>query len=101
MNKEEAKKIILQVLKQYQFGDNLKDGSYITGIKKYEFGNVADDIIKNISLGSIPCFDDIKEDFETVCDNMAYMTNVPNEGAFIDFAKLCLKAYLKNNTKFG
>ena len=50
MNKEEIKKMILQVLKEYQFGDNLKDGSYVTGIKRHEFGNVADDIVKNLTI---------------------------------------------------
>lgn len=50
MNKDEVKNMILRVLKEYQFGDNLKDGSYITGVKKYEFGNVAEEIVKNLNI---------------------------------------------------
>ncbi len=50
---KEMRETILRVLKEYQFGDNLRDDSYITGILKYEFGNVADEIIERLNISDI------------------------------------------------
>ena len=33
--------IIIQTLIEYQFGDNLKNGDYVTGVNKMYFGEVA------------------------------------------------------------
>ena len=38
--------IIIQTLIEYQFGDNLKNGDYITGVKKMYFGEVAAMVVK-------------------------------------------------------
>jgi len=42
----DLEKIIIQTLIEYQFGDNLKNGDYITGVKKLYFGEVAATVVK-------------------------------------------------------
>jgi hypothetical protein len=42
----DLEKIIIQTLIEYQFGDNLKNGDYITGVKKMYFGEVAAMVVK-------------------------------------------------------
>ncbi len=42
----DLEKIIIQTLIEYQFGDNLKNGDYVTGVKKMYFGEVAALVVK-------------------------------------------------------
>ena len=42
----DLEKIIIKTLIEYQFGDNLKTGEYITGVKKMYFGQVAADVVR-------------------------------------------------------
>lgn len=42
----DLEKIIIQTLIEYQFGDNLKNGDYVTGVKKMYFGEVAAMVVK-------------------------------------------------------
>lgn len=48
-----AEQIILQILKEYQFGDNLKNGDYVTGVKKMYFHQIAKDIVKKLNIDSV------------------------------------------------
>jgi hypothetical protein len=50
---EDLKKIIIQTLIEYQFGDILKNGDYINGVKKMYFNDVAETIVKNLSLSGV------------------------------------------------
>jgi hypothetical protein len=45
----DLKKIIIQTLNEYEFGDNLKNGDYIRGVKKMYFNNVAETIINKLA----------------------------------------------------
>lgn len=42
----DLEKIIIQTLIEYQFGDNLKNGDYVTGVKRIYFGEVAAMVVK-------------------------------------------------------
>ncbi len=46
-------KIIIQTLIEYQFGDNLKNGNYVTGVKKMYFGEVAATVVKKLNLQNV------------------------------------------------
>lgn len=62
----DLEKIIIQTLIEYQFGDNLKNGEYVTGVKKMYFGEVAAMVVKkyndihNVS-GSLPTSEELQE----------------------------------------
>tara|TARA_R110000772_G_scaffold48693_1_gene111116 strand:+ start:1491 stop:1760 length:270 start_codon:yes stop_codon:yes gene_type:complete len=45
----DLKKIIIQTLNEYEFGNNLKNGDYIRGVKKTYFYNVAQTIIDKVA----------------------------------------------------
>ena len=44
--KTDLEKIIVKTLIEYQFGENLKNGDYITGVKKMYFNEVAKMVVK-------------------------------------------------------
>ena len=41
----DLEKIIIKTLIEHQFGDNLKNGDYITGVKMMYFGEVAASVV--------------------------------------------------------
>jgi hypothetical protein len=57
--------IIIQTLIEYQFGDNLKNGDYVTGVKKMYFGEVAAMVVKKYNdihnVSKCLCCDKVKK----------------------------------------
>lgn len=50
--------IIMQTLREYQFGDTLRNGNYVTGVRKYEFANVAKAIVRKFNTQQKPLKND-------------------------------------------
>ena len=99
---KDLKKIITQTLIEYQSGDILKNGDYVSSVKKMYFNEVAETIVKNLSLSgvvaSVLCVDSkdynfitLDSKYELVKEGLEYMTIYDNDGDLSTYEKECFK----------